>query len=281
MNPDRFLGLDPTPGDLRAADEVTKVLRSCVVALSEGRRRVEHTARPDGLWQGAHAAAIVDTLTAYAGRLRALEDAVVDFLQAWQQWRHGIAGRQDETAALVEAVTQLVDGPVDSADPRREALLRQAGALRDRHQIAADQTGAAAEALIAATTVDQEGRNLPVDLQRGLLALEAAVEQWLAESAADLRRATETISSVTELTAVVPQLVGVAPGSDASPEALRIAAAAPGSHRLITALHRGTPERPAEELSDASFASEVRAEGALADRVRGAPHAGDLEGETA
>lgn len=270
MRPERILGTDPAAGDLVAADDVLAVLRECVLVLSEGRRAVEHVIRPDGLWVGAHAAVVTGALGSYVSRLRHVEDAVVDFTQAWQRWRTEMAGRKDDTAELVEALTQLPDAADGSTDPRRSALLHQVGAVAERHAADAAEIVAAAESLIEDTTPSAAEQDLVADLHRGLQALAAAVEEWLAESGEELRRATASVGSVADLTAVVPQLVGLGARSEPAQQAVRVAMTAPGSHRLLAALEREQPDRAAADLPVASFDLPDTGAPALSDRLRGA-----------
>ncbi|MGH3425435.1 MAG: hypothetical protein ACRDO8_11930 [Nocardioidaceae bacterium] len=264
MKPERFLGADPAPGDLQSIDDVTAVLRSCVVALAEGRQRLDHLTGPRSAWQGTHASAVVRTLSDFSWELRVLEDAVAEFTQAWQDWRLGVAQRQDRSAELVDVISQIDAGETG----QRDVVLERAAALGEEHQRAARETGAAAEALVTAMPADED--DLAGDLSRGLAALHAAVEEWVADTSRLLLRTTDSVDAVAELTAVVPALIGVGAGGPiGSPRVWEMAVSAPGSHRLQDALD--TPPEPVDpsRLARATFGSEEQAASSLAERLRG------------
>lgn len=266
MRPERFLGADPAPGDLQAIDDVTGVLRSCVVALAEGRQRLDHLTGPRSVWQGPHAAAVVRTLSDFSWELRTLEDALAEFTQAWQDWRLGVAQRQDRTAELVDLVTRL---DADAAAGRqKEAILERAAMLGEEHARAARETGTAAEALVAAMPAE-EG-DLAADLNRALTALHEAVEAWVVDAEQQLLHATSSVGAVAELTAAVPGLLGV-DGADSTSSAgvQQLATTAPGSHRLQSALDGPRSPIDPELLPVASFATVGDERSALADRLRG------------
>lgn len=264
MRPERFLGADPAPGDLQSIDDVTAVLRSCVVALAEGRQRLEHLIGSRSAWRGRHAQDVVRTLRDFSWELRALEDAVAEFTQAWQGWRSGAARRQDRSAELVDVISHLTGEEAE----QRAAVLERANALGEEHHRAARDTSTAAEALIQALPADED--DLAADLERGLRALFAAVEEWVVETEQELLRATASVEAVSELTAVVPDLIGVGAGGPiTSPQVWEMAVSAPGSHRLQDALD--APREPADpsKLAEATFGSEDRSKVSLSERLRG------------
>lgn len=270
MNPERFLGHDPSPGDLLSIDDVAGALRDCVIALAEGRQRVALAAGPDTLWQGPHAVAITDTLAAFTGRLRLLEEAVADFALAWQEWRVGVAARQDRTAELVEAMSQL--GGREGADGQRDAVLSRAAAVGQEHTAAAGGTGVAAENLMAALATDKAGTDLASDLRQGIGALRAAVDEWVIAAEQELHRAAASVESVAALTTAVPQLIGVGtdPTTVDSPAVREMAASAPGAHRLRDALEHPPAPRAAADLPEASFSALAAPNRSrLGDRLRG------------
>lgn len=270
MNPERFLGYDPTPGDLLSIDDVAGVLRDCVIALAEGRQRIDHAVGPETLWQGPHAVAITDTLAAFTARLRLLEEAVADFALAWQEWRVGVAARQDRTAELVEAMSQL--GGREGADGQRDAVLSRAAAVGQEHVAAAGGTGVAAENLVAALATDTSDADLAADLQRGIGALRAAVDEWVLATEREVHRAAASVESVAVLTTAVPQLIGVVsdPRVVDSPAVREMAASAPGAHRLNDALDHPAAPRDAADLPEASFSAlAAQQRSRLGDRLRG------------
>src|SRR5699024_436094 len=200
--------------------------RSCVIALAEGRQRLDHLTGPRSSWQGRHAAEVVRALTEFSWRLRLLEDSVAEFTQAWQDWRAGVAGRQDRTAELVDLVSRL-----DPDEPGRSSVVEQAEALGDEHRRDADRAAAAADALVAAIPADED--DLAADLGRGLGALLAAVEEWITDAGGQLERTAESVEEISELTEGALGVIGV------DGETLRTSArvrqmviSAPSSHRL-------------------------------------------------
>lgn len=270
MNPERFLGSNPTPGDLMSIDEVVSVLRNVVVVLAETRQRIDEVVGPDSIWQGSEVEPIVDGMTTMSARLRTLESAVIAFAAAWQEWRAGVASRRDATAELVEEMSQLAG--VDDAEPRREDVRRRAGELASRHQQGAADLVRASEDLIAVVTVDRsDEQDLASTLSRGFNGLREAVDEWIREVSTQIGRTTGTLTDVTEVTAVVPQLVGVGAGSSgiSSEKAWEIAAKAPASYRLQEALRRDWTDEP--ELPEATFDQAPRRSTgrAIADRIRG------------
>lgn len=272
MNPERFLGSDPTPGDLVGIDEVLSAVRDVVVVLAETRQRIDEAIGPDSIWQGSEVEPIVDGMAAMSTRLRTLEDAVVAFGAAWRDWRQGVAGRQDATAELVEEMSQLAG--VDDAEARREDVRKRAAAIATRHEQEAAELVGACEDLIAVVSVKRDGDvDVAAMLGRGFTGLREAVEAWLREASDEVRRTTGELADVAEVTAVAPQLVGV--GSTAngisSQKAWEIAANAPASYRLQEVLRRDWSNVRAPALRSASFAGRgIRSSSrAIADRIRG------------
>lgn len=264
MKPERFLGSDPAPGDLQSIDDVTGVLRSCVVALAEGRQRLDHLTGPRSAWQGPHAAGIVRALSDFSWELRVLEDAVAEFTQVWQDWRMGVARRQDRSAELVDVISQLTS----EEGGQRAVVLERASVLGEEHQRAARETAWAAETLVQSMPEDDD--DLVQELGRGLSALHGAIEQWVADAAQQLLRTTSSVGAVSELTGAVPALIGL--GSDGpvtSPRVWEMAVSAPGSHRLQDALD-ATPDRlDPDQLVEASFGAAQMGASSLAERLRG------------
>ncbi|MGH3359318.1 MAG: hypothetical protein ACRDO7_10980 [Nocardioidaceae bacterium] len=270
MNPERFLGSDPSPGDLMCIDEVMSVLRDTVVVLTETRQRIDEVVGPESIWQGSEVEPIVGAMTSVAGRLRTLEAAVVAFAAAWQEWRAGVASRHDATAELVEEMSQLAG--VADAEPRREDVRRRATDLAGRHQQGAADLVRASEDLIAVVTVDRSGeQDLASTLNRGFTGLREAVDQWIKDVSKEIGRTTGTLDDVAEVTAVVPQLVGVGANASgiSSQKAWEIAAKAPASYRLQEALRRDWTSE--QILPVASFDQSARRSPgrAIADRIRG------------
>ena len=120
MRPERFLGVDPTPGDLAETDAVMGALREVVRMLVESRGRVDAQLSVDGVWSGPIAAPLSDALGALSRRLLVYEDAAADLARAVDEWRAGLAARSDRTLELVEQMSRLAGE--DDADTARATL---------------------------------------------------------------------------------------------------------------------------------------------------------------
>ena len=269
MNAERFLGTDPAPGDLDAVDRLARVLSSCVLALSESRRRVEHLVAADSIWQGPTVEPLCASLGALATHVRHLEDAVIGLSHALDTWRAGLAERQSQVAELVETMSQLA-GETD-ADDRRAAVRAQAA------QVAAEHTTDAAALLSAADTLAEvlarhaDEPDFATDLDRALTSLDTAVGEWVEEAAAELLATVQGIADTAGLTLAASQLVGLLEGRPGdAPAVAEVASHTTGSHRLQRALHRSWSALAPERLPRATFAGLTTAGDALVDRIRGA-----------
>lgn len=280
MRPERFLGTDPSPGDLSSVDRIGGALRGIVLALTQSRQKVETLAGPQSIWQGPHARPLVSALTDMAARLRVLEDATVDFAQAVEAWRTGLVTRQQRTTELTETISQLAGRP--EAEEERQRVIADAQALAAEH--AADGValmGAADRLAELLTDTDDEGE-LAAGLDRGVTAILVAVEEWIAESAAELIATAESLSDTASLTTVVSQILGVA-GDEAPDEAenvRRLASVSAGAHRLRLALRRSWASLAPEELPAASFAETGSRPAGISDRLQGGGADSDPESGT-
>lgn len=279
MRPERFLGTDPAPGDLSSVDRVGGSLRAVVLALAEARLKVEAIVGPQSIWQGPIARPIVTTLTEFAARLRAVEDAVVDFAQAVETWRTGLVGRQQRRAELTETISQLAGRP--DAEAERQRILVEVQQMVTEHTVGGTALISAADSLAEVLAEVDDDSDLAVDLDRGLTAVTVAVDEWIAESAAELLATAESLSETAGLTTVVSQILGVV-GDEAPDEAenvRRLASVSAGAHRLRLALRRSWASLAPDELPAASFAAGGQTPAAISDRLRGdtseSDHGGD------
>lgn len=276
MNPERFLGSDPTPGDLVGIDDVLSVVREVVVVLAETRQSIDAAIGPESIWQGSEVEPIVDGMSAMSTRLRTLEHSVVAFASAWQEWRQGVAARQDATAELVEEMSQLAG--IDDAESRREDVRKRAAALATHHKQEATELVGACEDLIATVSTKHDD-DVAAMLGRGFTGLREAVEVWLREASEEVRRTTGELEDVAEVTAVAPQLVGVGASADgiSSEKAWQIAATSPASYRLQEILRRDWSTTAPRSLRPASFGErDVGSSGrTIAERLRGITRGGD------
>lgn len=281
MRPERFLGSDPAPGDLSSVDRIGGALRAVVLALAESRLKVEALVSPQSVWQGAVARPVVTALTDLTARLRALEDAAVDFAQALEAWRTGLVTRQQRRAELTERISQLAGRP--DAEDERERVLAEVPRLAAEHAADGAALMAAADGLAEVLVDTDDDSELATDLDRGVNAVIVAVEDWIAESAAELIATAESLSDTAGLTTVVSQILGVA--GDEVPDEVegvrRLASVSAGAHRLRLALRRSWASLAPDQLPTASFAatgSNRRA--AISDRLSGEPTDAESESET-
>ena len=279
MRPERFLGSDPTPGDLGSVDRIAGALRSVVLALTGSRQKLEALVDPHGMWQGPMARPIVTAITDLAARLRAIEDATVDFAQAVEVWRAGLVTRQQRTAELTETVSQLAGRP--DAEEQQQRIRAEVQRLATEHTTDGAVLIRAAD-LLAEALIDDDESDLAADLDRGVAAVTIAVEEWIAESATELIATAESLSETAGLTTVVSQILGVV-GDDAPDESdsvRQLASVSAGAHRLRLALRRSWASLAPEELPTASFAaSGSSSRPAISDRLRGDAAEGEAEGE--
>ncbi|MDQ3629557.1 MAG: hypothetical protein M3419_12255 [Actinomycetota bacterium] len=262
MRPERFLGSDPTPGDLAAVDRLAADLREVVIALSAARRHLDALVGPGSLWHGRDGRGLVEAVSDLARRLRVVEDAVVDLARALESWRTGLVQRQERTAALTEWMSQLSGSP--DAEERRLALRAETAELAADHESDASSLASAAEALSLALTVTSDEPDLAADLGRRLTALAEAVEQWMAAASQPLASAVRSVEDAADLTAAVSVLVGF--DGEVSQRAHAVGRLSTGAHRVELALQQSRAGTALPNLPRASF---DRADVSLAQRLRG------------
>jgi hypothetical protein len=269
MRPERFLGTDPAPGDLGSVDRIGGAMRAIVLALTQARQKIETLAGPQSIWQGTHARPLVTALTDLAARLRVLEDGAVDFAQAVEVWRVGLVARQQRTAELTETISQLAGRP--DAETERQRVLAEAQALAAEHTADSVALISAADVLAELLTDTDDEGDLAAGLDSGVSAIMVAVEEWIAESAAELIATAESLSDTAGLTTVVSQILGVA-GDEAPDEAenvRRLASVSAGAHRLRLALRRSWASLAPEDLPAASFTEAGSRRDEISDRLGG------------
>jgi len=279
VRPERFLGSDPTPGDLGSVDRVAGALRTVVLALTGSRQRLEGLVGPHSMWQGPMSRPIVDAVTELAARLRAFEDATVDFAQTVEVWRSGLAARQQRRAELTEQVSQLAGRP--DAGEQRERIQADVQRLVTEHTADGAVLIRAADLFAEALIEADDDADLAADLDRGVTAVLIAVEEWIAESAAELVATAQSLSDTAGLTTVVSQILGVVgdEAPDESESVRRLASMSAGAHRLRLALHRSWASLAPDDLPTATFAaSESNGRPAISERLGGGEAAGDEGG---
>jgi hypothetical protein len=279
VRPERFLGSDPTPGDLGSVDRIAAALRTVVLALTGSRHKLEALVGPHSMWQGPMARPIVTAITDLAARLRTIEDATVDFAQAVEGWRAGLVARQQRTAELTEMVSQLAGRP--DAEEQRQRIQADVQRLATEHTTDGAVFIRAAESLAEVLIDADDESDLAADLDRGIGAVAVAVEEWIAESAAELIATAESLSDTAGLTTVVSQILGVVgdEAPDESETVRQLASVSAGAHRLRQALRRSWAQLAPEELPTASFAATgSSSRPVISDRLRGDAE-GEAEGE--
>ena len=272
MRADVVLGFDPSPSDPQQLAVVHDALRRTVRALAEARSRLDGLGRTGSVWDGAAGAPIATLLRRYSRRLSAIEESVIDCLQALEAWTARTHERQEQVAEIVAAVAELAELAGDpAAGDRRTRLIATARELGREHDRAAGDLAAAFEELSAAVVqIARADDDLAGELDRAMLALHAAVEEWITAEAPELLRTAMALGQVAGLTTVISELVGIAALGRSPGEAAgvgEIIARTPGSHRLIRALRQQWLEVAPDTLPEATFA--VRSPGGLAEAVAG------------
>lgn len=256
MRAEVILGFDPAPADVSALVGVCAGLRSAVYALAETRSRLDRLGRTGSVWDGAAGAPLAALLRRFSARTSALEESLVDCLHAVDVWREGVEERKAQVAEIVSAVAELGGDPAGSG--RRTRLLALARELGIDHERAAADLAAAFEEL--STSIEQvvdPHDDLPAELDRALLGLSAAVEDWMAAEAPELLRTALTLGEVAGLTTVISELIGIAALGRNPGEAegvSELVARSPGSHRLIKALRQQWRDVAPAALPEATFA---------------------------
>jgi len=253
MRADVILGFDPAPADLSALVGVSAGLRSAAHALIETRTGLDRLGRTGSVWDGAAGAPLAALLRRFSARTSALEESLVDCLHAVDVWREGVKA---QVAEIVSAVAELGGDPAGSG--RRTRLIALARELGIDHERAAADLAAAFEEL--STSIEQvvdPHDDLPAELDRALLGLSAAVEDWMAAEAPELLRTALTLGEVAGLTTVISELIGIAALGRNPGEAegvSELVARSPGSHRLIKALRQQWRDVAPAALPEATFA---------------------------
>lgn len=257
MRADLVLGFDPAPADPRSVVAVGDGVRRAVRALTAARDQLDRLGRAGSVWEGPAGAPVVDLLRRLSSRFFVLEEALIGCLQAVDRW-HMLAGdHQERVADLVAAVADLAGD--DDGGERRTRLLDAARELAAEHERGARDLAVAFEGLSATVERLRAGEDdLAGDLHRALAALEAAVEQWIEDEAAELLRTVAALGEVAALTTVISEIVGLAslqrrPGEAAGVS--QIVARSPSSHRLIRALRQQWVEQAPIALPESTFAA--------------------------
>ncbi len=279
VRPERFLGADPTPGDLAETDAVMGALREVVRLLVESRGRVDAQLAADGVWSGPVAEPLSRALGALSRRLLAYEDAVAELARAVDEWRAGFADRTDRTVELVEQMSRLAGD--DDSEGLRATVRAAADELARDHESAAATLRRAVDE-VAGSLDGRDRLDLADELGHAAAALTVAVEQWVQEQAAEMAATAESLVQVAGLTRVVTELLGVT-GLDRAPieddDVAAMASRGASAHRLLGALSRAWTDVAPTSLPIATFAVVGgSAGGVLADRVAGRTNA-DAPGE--
>lgn len=267
MRPDLVLGFDPTPSDPQRLVVLSDALRKIIQALVQSRTELARMGRTGSVWDGPAGAPIATLLRRYSLQLSALEESLVDCLQAVDNWREGAEQRQAQIANIVAAVADVAgDAGTEDRRTRLIAAARELGVDHDRAAadlaLAFDELSGAVEQIIRADD------DLAGELDRALVALTAAIDDWIAAEAPELLRTAIALGEVAGLTTVISELVGIAALGRNPGEAVGVSdiiARSPGSHRLIKALRRQWLDVAPAALPEATFSH--RQSGGLARRL--------------
>jgi hypothetical protein len=269
VRPDLVLGFDPTPSDPHRLVVLSDAVRKVVRTLVQSRAELGPIGRTGSVWDGPVGAPIAALLRRFSLQMSALEESLVDCLQAVDNWREGTEQRQAQVANIVASVADLAGDP--TTEDRRTRLIAAARELGVEHdRAAADLTGAFEELSGAVEQIVRADDDLAGELDRALMALTAAIDDWIAAEAPELLRTAIALGEVAGLTTVISELVGIAalgrkPGEAAGVS--DIIARSPGSHRLIRALRRQWLEVAPAALPEATFS--IRQSGGLESRMSG------------
>ncbi len=154
MRPDLVLGFDPTPSEPQRLVALSDALRKVVRALVQARSELANIGRTGSVWDGPVGAPIAALLRRYSLQMSALEESLVDCLQAVDSWREGVEQRQSQVASIVASVAELAGDP--AAEDRRTRLIATAEELGVEHDRAAADLAAAFD------------EALPLDIARSL-----------------------------------------------------------------------------------------------------------------
>lgn len=268
MRPEAVLGFDPAPGDPTAVDRLAETLHKLIRALVESRASLDALGPAGSVWEGPTGAPVAALVRRYSLQLGELEEALVGCRSAVDEWRLGLADRNERTGDLVERIADLADE--EDAAGRREELTSRARDLEAEHQRAARDLALSFEQLSATVERLSSGdQDLADELDAAVRAMVQAVEEWVATEGPELIRTAVALGEVAALTTVISELVGVAaldraPGDGAGVR--DIISRSPGAHRLIKALHQRWLE-VAPALPEATFERDRRTE--LADAIAG------------
>ncbi len=269
MRADVVLGFDPTPSEPQQLVALSDALRKVIRALVQARSELGDIGCTGSVWDGPVGAPIAALLRRYALQMSALEESLVECLQAVDSWRDGVEERQSQVTSIVASVADLAGDP--AAEDRRTRLTATAREVGVEHDRAAADLAAAFEELSGAVEqIVRADDDLAGELDRALVALTAAIDDWMAAEAPELLRTAVSLGEVAGLTTVISELVGIAalgrnPGDAAGVR--EIIARSPGSHRLIRALRRQWLEVAPATLPEATFSS--RSSGAITDILSG------------
>ncbi len=257
MRVDLVLGFDPAPSEPQQLVMLSDTLRKVIRALVQARSELGNIGCTGSVWDGPVGAPIAALLRRYSLQMSALEESLVECLQAVDSWREGVEQRQSQVTSIVASVADLA-GDAAAAD-RRTRLIATARELGVEHDRAAADLAAAFEELSGAVEqIVRTDDDLAGELDRALVALTAAIDDWMAAEAPELLRTAIALGEVAGLTTVISELVGIAALGRKPGDAVgvgEVISRSPGSHRLIRALRRQWLEVAPATLPQATFAS--------------------------
>lgn len=252
------------PGDPETVQQLATALRRAAELLRSAGDRVAQVGAPGSVWEGQVAQAFLDHVSELSRRAGTVEADLTTAATQLTQWREGLLDRRQQLAQLREEIaatsTAGAEGAQDAVGgAERDRLQTQVSALVDEHE-AAGATVAQALRRVAEASTDPanalDGNAWLMHAETLLRQLEQQVGAWVAAQGPALTDAVTGIGQSTALSATVGQAAGsLTPGLDVALGAavVSVAAAAPGSHRLISAARRAQRPIPLESLPAATF----------------------------
>lgn len=259
------------PGDPEAVEQLVSALRRAAELLRGAADRVAMLGAPGSVWEGPVAQGFVEHVSGLSRRVAALESDLSMAATQLETWREGLMGRRQQLAALREemaATPAAVDdfsgeGSIGggTAMAERERQQAQLRAVVDEHEVAGMALAHALRRVADAATDPAgalDGTAWLLQAEMLLHELDQQVGGWVSAQGPALSEAVTGISQTTAVSATVAQAAGsITAGLDVALGAavVSVAAAAPGSHRLIASARRARTPIPLETLPPATFAA--------------------------
>ncbi|MGH3383343.1 MAG: hypothetical protein ACRDO1_02060 [Nocardioidaceae bacterium] len=253
------------PGDPEAAGQLAAHLQRSAELLRSASDRITLLGSPGSVWEGPVAQSFLDHLSDLSARVSAIEGDLTTAATQLGQWRDGVLDRQARAASLRDELTAA--GAAASTDPgdqhavsEVERLQTQVHHLHEEHLAEADTVAHGLRRVsesVADPTGSMDGTAWLIHAETLLQQLDDQIGSWVSSEGGAMSDAVGAIGQSTALGATVSQAAGAfTPGLDVALGAavVAVAAAAPGSHRLVAAARRAASPIPLAALPEATFA---------------------------